>query len=164
MTFRESAAACLIFAAAGFVAGWTLHTRKPPRLEPPAPAVFHKDGSITLERTAAAPPPPLPQPPHTVARTRSAIVELQPTAAPSQVQLDLITLDDGTQRITAKGPAVIGGQDFPIGPPRPVHNWTVGATFDGKTPGIIAMHHRGALAYGALAQKDRLTIFVGWRF
>jgi len=164
MTLREAAAACLIFAAAGFALGWRMNTRKAPRQEPPAPAIVYQDGSRTLERTNEAPPPPLPQPPHTTARTRSAVIELAPNAEPSRLQVDLVTLDDGTQRITAKGPGITGGKDFPIGPPAPVHKWTVGGTFDGKTPGIIAMRHSGALAYGIQAQKDRAIFFVAWRF
>lgn len=164
MNIRRTAAACTLCTVAGFAIGWKMNTRKPPRLEPPAPAILHKDGSRTLERTNQPPPPPLPQPPRTVARTRSAIIELAPTAEPSRIQVDLVTLDDGTQRITAKGPGITGGMDFPIGPPAPVHKWTVGATFDGKTAGIMAIRHSGNLAYGIAAQKDRAFIFVGWRF
>jgi hypothetical protein len=164
MNLRWTAATSALCAVAGFAIGWKMNTPKAPRLEPPAPAIIHKDGSRTLERTNEPPPPPLPQPPHTIARTRSATIDLAPSIEPTSLQIDLVTLDDGTQRITAKGPGITGGKDYPIGPPAPVHKWTAAVTFDGKTPGIMAMRHSGSLAYGIGAQKDRAFVFVGWRF
>ena len=160
----REAAACIVCAVAGFILG-TINTRqKPPRLEPPAVAILHQDGSRTLERTNEPPPAPLPEPPGTIARTRAATIELDPIPTRSEIQIDLVSMKDGTQRITAKGPGITGGKDFAIIPAQTVEKWTAGPAWDGKQVGIVAIRTEKTWSVGILTQRDRITAFVGFRF
>jgi hypothetical protein len=157
LTATIKAAALVFVFVLGVALGWELRKPEPPKIEPPAAAIAHKDGSITLERTQAPPPPPLPEPPHTASRTRAAILDLAPMPEPSKLQIDLVTLDDGTQRITAKGPGLIGGQDFPIAPrpAPPVQKWTLGAGYGTKDYSVIGLRNAGPWAIGGMIQRSR---------
>lgn len=132
--------------------------------ETPAPAVHHADGSITLARVVAPPPPPLPEPPGVVTRTRAVTLELAPIEKPSQIRLDLVTMQDGTQRVTAKGPALVSGMDIPIKIPTTVQKWTVGATWDGHEYGAVVIRSTGPYFVGIEAQKGRMAVLAGIRF
>lgn len=136
--------------------------------EPPAKAVIHPDGSQTLARVETPPPTPLPEPPGTVARTRAAIFELRPLPEPSTIQMDLVTLKDGTQRITAKGPALVGGVDFPVSRIEHPANWTIGTEWDGMTLDAIGVRHWKVLDLGVrivnVRHPQRVAVFVGFDF
>lgn len=124
--------------------------------EPPRPAIIHKDGSRTLARVNTTPPPALPAPPHTVARVRAEIIELKPMAQRSTIQLDVVRLDDGTERVTAKGEALDGGQDFSIAiPSPPVKKWTLGGGVGFKRYTGIALKSWGPVNAGVVFQRDR---------
>jgi len=148
----------------GFIGGTLISHRKQQGPEQPAPAIVHKDGSITLERASSPPPPPLPEPPETVARTRAALLNLKPLPTSSQIQLDLVTMKDGSQRITAKGPALVGGQDFPVSVSGHVPKWTVGVTWDGTRYSGIVLKQSGPWIFGLEAGQGRAAAMIGFRF
>lgn len=156
-------ALCLIV---GAVIGWDAARMKKPQTEPPAVAILHPDGSRTIERTTAPPPAPLPLPKGAKARIRSEVIEVKPTDKPSTIQVDTVEMQDGTERVTIKGDAVDGGMDFPVVPAirMPVKKWTVGATWDGKQVGAIALRDMGPVSVGIIAQRDHAAVFVGVRF
>ena len=163
MPIRWSAILAAATLAIGFGLGtWTQHRK--PVIEMPAAAIVHKEGSITLERTPTPPPPPRPEPPENVARTRAAVLEIKPLPEPSKIQLDLVTLKDGSQRITAKGPALAGGIDYAVMGPQPVKKWTLGATWDGKEYGGILFKSSGPWIYGIELQHSRAAVMVGFHF
>lgn len=158
----------------GFIVGKRDH--EPPRAaEPPAPAIRHEEGSLTLERVNKPAPPPLPEPDQTRARVRSAVIEMAATAAPAKLQVDVLEMKDGTERITVKGDGVVitGGQDFAL-PPRPrvpVHKWTVGGGVGVKNYTMMGLRSFGPVEVGALLQRDRrdsrawdAQIIALWRF
>lgn len=149
---------CLALAlfAAGFIAGsWRKKITR--GLEPPAPAILHQDGSVTLERVATKPPPPLPEQEGVEARTRAAIIEIRPMETPSRIQVDVLDMKDGTERITVKGDAVTGGQDFAVlsRPIRGVEKWTLGAGVGFKNMSVMGTRNMGPLQVGGLLQRER---------
>jgi hypothetical protein len=75
-------------------------------------------------------------------------VELKPLPEPSRLQFDLVTMRDGTQRMTVKGPAVAGGQDFPISSKQHVKKWTAGAVWDGRQFDGLILKSSGHWSYG----------------
>jgi hypothetical protein len=161
MDTTETAAAALLCLALGFVCGIMISNRKAPspRLEPPASAIIHAEGSITLERTNQPAPPPLPRPPEAKDRTRAAELDLKPMDEPSKIQVDIVETKDGGERITAKGPALIGGLDFPL-PPRPippVKNWTLGGGYGANTYSIFALREWRGLELGGIIQQSRIN-------
>lgn len=166
-TVSETAAACLLCAALGFMAGAVVSRNKPPRPEPPAPAIIHADGSRTLERTNEPPPPPLPEPPQTVARVRSVEIELEPIKEPTKIRIDETVQQDGSHRFTVNGQGVIGGRDFaimPAAPPPTPPRWRLGATWDGKNYGGIFLHDSGPVSYGIQASRTGAAVVLMVRF
>lgn len=164
------AAVCLSYFAGFFIGK---HDRPPVKPEPPAAEVKHKDGSITLARMNTPPPPPLPEPPRTAARIRTATIKLAPLPEASEIQMDLVKLEDGTERVTVKGPAIIGGEDFPIGPiaSQSVKKWTVGIGAGFKSYTAIGLRRVGPVEIGGIVQRDRLDrrawdagVMLIWRF
>ncbi len=114
------------------------------------PIIRHKDGAITLARVGPSvkPPSALSEPPGVVTRTRAFMADIQPLPEPSRIQFDLVTMADGSQRITAKGPALAGGEDFPIAPPKTVQKWTLGAGWNGREAEGMILKSRNHFDYG----------------
>lgn len=148
MKIRYVAIIAAAFMVLGFGLGMRV-TRPQADQEPPVMAVHHGDGSVTLARVSEPAPPPLPEPPGAVARARAAIVELQPMEKPSRLQFDLVELRDGTKRVTVKGPAVMGGQDFPVSSKETVHKWTAGIIWRGSEAEGLVLKTNGNWSYGA---------------
>lgn len=109
----------------------------------PAPSVVHKDGSVTLAKSAAA------EPVKRVAATypaRSKAVRqidavLQPKAsecASIVAHVDLTQSDDGATRVTvsAEGATVVGGRDLILTPAPDHKKWVAGAGFMAGKPSI----------------------------
>lgn len=165
-------AAVLLIFFAGFMAG-RKHKTQIPTKEPPAPQIKHAEGSITLARVNTPPPPPLPMPTGASTRIRSAMVELKPLPEASRIQVDLVEMKDGTERVTVKGDAVVGGQDFSfqVRPTLPVKKWTVGAGVGFKNYTLIGLRSVGPFEIGGIIQRDRMDrrawdaqIVAVWRF
>lgn len=167
MTPAERFILGLTMTGAAFGAGFLIGEarQQTPRPEAPRTAVVHPSGAITLARTTQPPPPPLDLAPGTTARTRAVTVELEPLTTRRELQIDFQEGQDGT-RVTVSGPGVIGGQDFtiPRPPPPSVRKWTVGISYDGRTPGLWgeSQHGRGVVAIAA--SKNHAMIMVGIRF
>ena len=173
-SIKRTAAAVAVLCGvyvAGFIVG-KMDRPKPQKADPPAAAVKHANGSQTLERTNAKPPPPLPEPPGVKARIRTATVDLAPSEVPTSLQMDLVEMKDGTERITVKGPGVIGGMDFALPrPPSPVHKWTLGAGVGLKNYSVMGLRSFGRVEVGALIQRDKADsrawdaqVIAIWRF
>ena len=168
MTARAACYAILAVSIAfvgGLLLGWMLPMDKPQKIEVNRPAVVHPSGAVTLERTQAEPPKPLPMPPQVSTRTRAVVLDLKPMEKPSSIQIDTTEGKDGT-RITAEGPAILGGMDFTIPRPAPpkLHPWTFGAAWDGKSAGPFISYTWKRVTVGAYATKQNTAIFVGARF
>lgn len=152
---------------AAFCAGFLIGEgrQQKPRPEAPRPAVVHASGAITLARTATTPPPPLDLAPGTTARTRAVTVELEPMATQRELQIDFQEGQDGT-RVTISGQGVTGGQDFtiPRPPPPTVKKWTVGISYDGRTPGLWAESQHGRWVVAVAGSKNHAMIMGGIRF
>lgn len=167
MTPAERFILGLTMTGAAFGAGFLIGEarQQTPRPEAPRTAVVHPSGAITLARTTQPPPPPLDLAPGTTARTRAVTVELEPLTTRRELQIDFQEGQDGT-RVTVSGPGVIGGQDFtiPRPPPPTVRKWTVGISYDGRTPGLWgeSQHGRGVVAVAA--SKNHAMIMLGIRF
>lgn len=142
---------------AGFATGRGSSRNTPQmKAEPPAPKITHADGSQTLERVNTPPPPPLPVPPMAEARTRVEVLELKPMTERSEIQIDFVRLKDGTERATAKGPALAGGQDFTFEvPAQPVQKWTLGGGVGFKRYTAVGLRSWGPIDIGAVIQRDR---------
>lgn len=157
----------MITTGAAFCAGFLIGEarQQKPRPEAPRPAVVHASGAVTLARTTATPPPPLDLAPGTTARTRAVTVELEPLATRRELQIDFQEGQDGT-RVTVSGHGVIGGQDFTIQrpPPPTVRKWTVGISYDGRTPGLWGESQHGRMVVAVAASKNHAMIMAGIRF
>lgn len=147
---------CIAFIAGMLLGRWSMK-KSPTKIEPPAMAIVHADGSQTLERVNTPPPPPLPEPDGAVARTRVAVLEIKPLLERSEIQLDTVIMKDGTHRVTAKGPALDGGQDFSIQiPETPVKKWTLGGGIGFQRYSIFGLRKAGPIDIGAMVQRDRI--------
>ena len=167
MTPAERFILGLTMTGAAFGAGFLIGEarQQTPRPEAPRPAVVHPSGAITLARTTATPPPPLDLAPGTTARTRAVVVELEPLTTRREMQIDFQEGQDGT-RVTISGQGVTGGQDFtiPRPPPPTVKKWTVGISYDGRTPGLWAESQHGHWVVAVAGSKNHAMIMGGIRF
>jgi len=142
----------------GFALGerHAIRTATMTKIEPPAPSIKHQDGSETLARVNTPPPPPLPEPPGAKVRTRVAVLELKPVSEPSEIQIDTVRMKDGSERVTAKGPALAGGQDFSIQiPGPPVQKWTLGGGIGFNNYTLLGARRVGPVDIGGMIQRSR---------
>lgn len=166
MSARQILITCTLTGAAfgaGFVIGRN-HTEPKPT-EAPRPAIVHKSGAITLERTNQAPPPPLDIAPGTEARTRSVTLELEPLPERREIQIDFQEGQDGT-RVTVKGEGIAGGKDFviPVTSRGTVQKWTAGIAFDGKSAGPWIGYQWKNLTVSTAITKNQAIVTAGIRF
>lgn len=109
----------------------------------PAPAVIHKDGSVTLAKVAASAPAKraaMTYPAGSkVIRQVDAVLQSKASECASIVaHVDLTRSDDGATRVTvsADGATVIGGQDLILTPAPDRKEWVVGAGFMAGKPSL----------------------------
>ena len=120
------AGTALIAGLLGYGLGWRMNQSKTIP-ETPAPAVRQQDGSLVLERKPDAKPEPKHQLPAGSKLVRQVSVEVMPrisgsapgaeaSQAPVTVDLSLVQMKDGTQRVVASSPDgdVVGGVDIPV--------------------------------------------------
>ena len=109
----------------------------------PAPAVVHKDGSVTLAKVVASAPAKRPTATYPAGSkvTRQIDAVLQPKAsecASIVAHVDLTQTDDGATRVTvsAEGATVVGGQDLILTPTPERKQWIVGAGLMAGKPSL----------------------------
>ena len=109
----------------------------------PAPAVLHKDGSVTPAKVAASEPVKRAAATYPAGSkvTRQIDAVLQPKAsecASIVAHVDLTRSDDGATRATvsAEGATVFGGRDLILTPAPDRKEWTVGAGVMAGKPSI----------------------------
>lgn len=132
----------------GLGLGWKLYRPSAPKVEPYAPEIRQKDGSLVLERKPmpltearkAVPVPVLPKG-ATVERLEKIVIQPKPqplpgipipgsgsspavlanTCPPVTVALALLKMKDGSHRVVASSPdgTILSGVDIPVTPERP---------------------------------------------
>ena len=149
------AAICVAYSA-GFIVGRLKPKAVAVKTPPPVVAILHPDGSQTLARVNTPPPPPLPEPAGVVRRDRVTVLHITSAPEKSDIQVDTVTMKDGTQRVTAKGPALEGGQDFSVEiRTPPVHKWTLGGGISPQRYTILGGRSYGRIDTGLMIQRDR---------
>lgn len=130
------AGALVLGLALGLGAGWKLYRPKPAPVETAAPAIRQADKSLVLQRQPEAKPEPKHELPKGAKLERQIQVTVLPSIPmegqkipgfgslepkPITVDLSLVRLQDGTQRVIASSDqgTVIGGLDVPVQGPMP---------------------------------------------
>ena len=186
-------AALVLGTALGLGAGWKLYRPKAGPVETAAPAIRQPDKSLILERKPEAAPAPKHELPKGAKLERQIQVQVLPTiptdaqripgsgipslSNPVQsasnprlitVDLSLVKMPDGTQRVIASSPdgAISGGLDIPVGPPVPIVkdlHWEAGVTYNPSEHTYGGYLHRslGPFVVGAQVFQERQPIQMG---
>jgi hypothetical protein len=181
--WRQALGAALFFAL-GLSVGYRLYRPKPVTAkEAFAPEIRQKDGSLVLTRDPNA---KVPGPPKVIPKgaevIRSAQVLYLPTGVtpgsrlPDEIDLHLMKMPDGTERILAESPTgtIVGGMDIPRKPATPDLKWAAGGMYGPvqKTYGVFVDRDLGPWRVGLEVTQTQLQglrsvdiwVKVGLRF
>lgn len=124
LTWALAGACCAAALASGVAVGWVIWGRAEPQQGGPAPEARQVDGSLVLERRPPVGPPSAPV--HAIPKGGTEVrrVEVSIVPAPAadcprppeaHVDLSLVRLADGSQRVVASSPdGELGGLDIPL--------------------------------------------------
>ena len=194
--YISSASALLIFGL-GAGTGWKLATRKQPA-PVPAPGIRQQDGSLILPvspvqapvamqsqrlpqgarvqrqvrvvvQPSASPAPSQPQEPGKIPPLPATQDATQIPCPPVEVDLTLVKLADGSQRVIASSPSgrvLDNSVDIPVGPaPADVHryNWVAGVSYNvaDKVGGLWLDYRIMRVTIGAEVQQVKQTLATG---
>lgn len=181
---------------AGLMLGWKLYRPKPAPKEVAAPVIHQADGSTVLERKPEAKPEPRHELPQGSKLERQVSLEVLPSTptvdraiptsgslkpvetdhfvqsgkmvTPIHIDLSLVKMQDGTQRVVASSTngTIVGGLDIPVEPSKPEPKplkWTAGALWNPSesTYGAFITRGVGPFVVGAQVYQQRLPVQIG---
>lgn len=190
------AGALVLGLALGLGAGWKLYRPKPAPVETAAPAIRQADKSLVLQRRPEAKPQPKHELPKGAKLERQIQVTVLPSipmdarkipgsgslpeipdsstgdkVSPITVDLSLVRLGDGTQRVIASSDqgTILTGLDIPVGPPAPTVKTLKNAaglsygknSFGGSSSGIVYERDIGPFRLGSEVSQISVPILYG---
>lgn len=145
--------------ALGYVAGlkqrdaWSIN-----RVEPPAVAIRHESGAVTLERKNTGEPERIPD--AVGERIRTITLSIPPSETVREIQIDVMQTVDGLHRVTVDGFPGITGTDYSLERKKEIERmWKVGAFVDRDGWGpMVAWNYRRATVWSGANLKTRSAL------